>query len=65
MQRLKPLQNSQFGSIIKNAKNMRKLILQEYKYCKNETIFKIANLANVIALGNAKAFAKWSVLVNN
>ena len=28
--KLKPLQNAQFGSIIKNAKNMRKLILQEY-----------------------------------
>ena len=30
MQRLKPLQNGQSGSKIKNAKNMRKTIIQDY-----------------------------------
>ena len=76
--KLKPLQNAQFGSIIKNAKNMRKLILQEYsscsvqntarkntKYCKNETMLKIGHLAKVIAHGKPIAFAKWSVWVKS
>ena len=72
MQGLQPLQNGQFGSKIKNAKNMRKTILQEHKSCsvqkiarkntkylRNETIFKIGHLAKAIA------FAKWSVWVKN
>ena len=58
MQSLKPWQNAQFGSKIKNAKNMRKTILQEQyscsvqktarkntKYSRNETILKIGLLA--------------------
>ena len=53
MQSLYPLQDGQFGSKIKNAKNMRKTILQEHqsfsvqkpapketKYTQNETILK-------------------------
>ena len=57
---------------IKNAKNMRKTILQEQhscsvqktgwkntKYWRNETILKISHLAKAIA------FAKWSVWVKN
>jgi len=66
------LQNGQFGSKIKNAKNMRQTMLQDYKSCsvqktarkntkysKNETILKIGHLAKAIA------FAKWSVWVKN
>ena len=33
MQRLKPLQNGQFGSKIKNAKNRQKTILQKHQSC--------------------------------
>ena len=75
---IKPLQNGQFGSKIKNAKNMRKTILQNYKSCsvqktvpkntkysKNERTLKISHLAKTIALAKALAFAKWSVLVKN
>ena len=72
MQRLYPLQNGQFGSKIKKAKNMRKTILQDYKSCsvqkttrkntkysRNETILQKAHLAKAIA------FAKWSAWVKN
>ena len=72
----RPLQNNQFGSKIKNAKNMRKTIVQEHKYCSvqkktapktpkystNETIMKIGHLAKLyIAYVKAIAIAKWSV----
>ena len=76
MQGLQPLQNGHFGSKIKNAKNMRKTILQEQqscsvqntarentKYWRNETIFKMGHLAKGIAHAKAIAFAKWSVWV--
>ena len=66
------MQNGQFGSKIKNAKNMRKTILQEQysvslqkmarkntKYSRNETILKIGHFAKAIA------HAKWSVWVKN
>ena len=33
LQRLQPLQNGQFGTKIKNAKHMRKTILQEHQSC--------------------------------
>ena len=59
----------QFGPKNKNAKNMRKSILQEHsscavqktarkrtKYSRNETILKISHVAKAIA--NAKAFSK-------
>ena len=62
MKRLQPLQNGQFGSKIKNAKNMRRLILQEHyscsvqktapkntNYSRNEAILKIGHLAKAIA----------------
>ena len=78
MQRLKPLQNDQFGSKIKNAKNMRETTLQEHyssfvekkaennpKYWRNETILKIGHLAKAIAHAKAIAFAKLSVWVQN
>ena len=78
MPRLQPLQNGQFGSKIKNGKNMRKTILQEHqscsvqkttrkksKYWRNETILKIRHLANAIAHANAIAFGKWSLWVKN
>ena len=58
------MQNGQFGSKIKNAKNMRKTILQEQwscsvqktagkntKYSRNETILKIGHFAKAIAHG--------------
>ena len=70
MQR-QPLQTGQFGSKIKNAKNMRKTILQEHwscsvqksarkntKYSRNEAILKIGYLAKHIAHAKAIAFAK-------
>jgi len=76
MQRLWALQNGQFGSKIKNAKNMPKTILQGYKSCsvqktarkntkysRNDTILKIGHHANVIAHAKAIALAKWSVWV--
>jgi len=60
------LQNGQFGSKIKNAKNLPKTILQEHyscsvqktarkntKYSRNERILKIGHLAKAIA--HAKA----------
>ena len=63
---------------MKNAKNMRKTILQEYyscsvkktarintKYSRNETILKIVHIAKAIAHVKAIAFAKESVLVKN
>ena len=74
MESLQSLQNGQFGSKIKNAKNMRKTILQEdqscfvqntarknTKYSRNETILKIGSLAKAIAYAKAKAFEKSSV----
>ena len=70
MQRLEPWQNAQFGSKIKNAKNMRKTVLQERyscsvqktvrkntKYLRNEKILKIGHLAK--AIFHAKAIAPW------
>ena len=78
MQRLQPLKNGQFGLKIKNAKNMRKTILQDYlscsvqktarkntKYSRNETSFKIAHLAKAIAHAKSIAFEKSSVCVKN
>ena len=69
---------SDHGSKIKNAKNMRKTILQEHKSCcvqkttqkdikysRDETIFKIGHLAKAIAHAKAIAFAKWSFWVKN
>ena len=66
------MQNGKFGSKIKNAKNMRKTILQEHwscsvqktarkktKYSRNERILKIGHLAKAIA------HAKLSVWVKN
>ena len=66
------MQNGQFMSKIKNAKNVRKTILQEQKSCslqktaqkntkysRNETILKIGHFAKAIA------HAKWSVWVKN
>ena len=66
------MQNGQFRSKIKNAKNMRKTILQEQlncsvqktarkntKYSRNERILKIGHFAKAIA------HAKWSVWVKN
>ena len=64
-----------FGSNIKNAKNMRKTILQQHyswsvqktapkntKYSKNETILKIGRLAKALAHAKAIAFAKLVIL---
>ena len=66
------MQNGQFKSKTKNAKNMRKTILPEHKNCsvqkntqknvkfwRNETILKIGHLANgmVIAFANGMAIA--------
>ena len=72
------MKNGQFGSKIKNTKNMRKTILQEYcscsvqktpgintKYSRNETILKIGPLIKAIAHTKTIAFAKWSVWVKN
>ena len=74
MQRLQTLQNAQFGSKIKNAKNMQKTILQEHesssvqkrtrkniKNAKNGTILKVSHLAKPIAHSKAIAFGKCSV----
>ena len=46
LQRLQPLENGQSGSKIKNAKNMRKTILQDYKSCsvKKKTLEKTPNI---------------------
>ena len=57
----RPLQNGQFGSKIKNAKNMRKTILQEHwscslqksaqnntKFSRNETIKNAKNMRKTI-----------------
>ena len=65
------MQNGQFGSKVKNAKNMRKTILQEHKSCsvqktarknakysRNERILKIGHLAKAIAHAKAIAFCK-------
>ena len=73
MQRLQPLQNGQFGSKIKNAKNMQKTILQEHqscfvrktarkntKYSRNETILKIGYLCKILTLGQKLKFQKTS-----
>ena len=78
MQRLKPWQNAQFGSKIKNAKHMRKTILQERCSCslqktarenteksRKETILKNGHLAKVIAHAKAIALEKCSVWVKN
>ena len=78
MQRLLPLQNGQFGSKIKNAKNMPKTILQQHQSCsvqktaqkntkcsRNETIFQIGHLAMATAHAKATPFPKWSVLIKN
>ena len=75
---IQPLQNGQFGSRIKNAKNMRKTILQEQqscsvqkatrkntKYWRNESIFIMGHLIKAIAHPKAIAFGKWSVRVKN
>ena len=69
-----PLQNGQFRSKIKNAKNKRKTILQQHlscsvqetapkntKYSRNESILKIGHLAKAIAHAKAIAFAKWPI----
>ena len=66
------MQNGQFGSKIKNAKNMLKTMLEQHKICsvqktarknikysRNERILKIGHLAKAIA------HAKWSVWVKN
>ena len=73
-----PVKNALFGSKIKNAKIMRKTILQEHyscsvqktarkntKYSRNETILKMGYLPKAIAHAKAIAFAKWSVWVKN
>ena len=78
MQRLQPLQNGQFGSEVKNVKNMRKIFIKEHlscsvkktarnnkKYSRNERILKMGHLAKPIAHAKAIAFAKWSVWVKN
>ena len=70
--------DGQFVSKIKNAKNMRKIILQEHnscseqktarkniKYWRNETILKIGHLAKAIAHAKAIVFSKWSVWIKN
>ena len=72
------VKNGQFGSKFKNAKNMRKSILQEHysccvqktapkntKYSRNETIFKIGHLEKAIAHAKAIGFPKWSEWVKN
>ena len=61
MQRLQPLQNEQFGSKIKNAKNMEKTLLQEQQSCsvqktarKNTKSFSSYNgysLCKMVSLG--------------
>ena len=66
------MQNGQFGSKIKNAKNMRKTILEKQlncsvqktarrnaSYLRNERILKFGHFAKAIA------HAKWSVWVKN
>ena len=78
MQSLKPLENGHFGSKIKNGKNMRKTMLQDYlscsvekttrnktKYWRNETILKMGHLAKAIAHAKSIALAKWSIWVKN
>ena len=67
-----------FDQKFKNAKNMRKTILQEYwnssvektdrkttKYSRNKITLNINHLAKAIAHAKAIAFAKWSVWVKN
>ena len=45
LQRLNPFQNAQFGSKIKNAKNMRKTILQErYRWSLEKPLEKIREM---------------------
>ena len=66
------MENCQFRSKIKMAKNMRQTILQAYysccvkkaawkstKYSRNERILKISHGAKAVDFG------KWSVLVKN
>ena len=79
MQRLKPLQNGQFGSKIKMAKKTcakrlykktrvvlcKKPLKKKIKYLRNETILKIGHIAKVIARAKAIAFVKCSVWVKN
>ena len=78
MQSLLPLQNGEFGSKIKYAKNMRKTILHEYwncsvektsrnntKYSRNKITLNINLLAKAIAHAKARPFPKWSVWVKN
>ena len=78
MQRLEPLQNGQFGSKIKNAKNIKKPILQEHyscsvqktvrkntKYSRNTSILKIGHLAKALAHVKAIGLAIWSVSAKN
>ena len=73
-----PCKMVSLGQKLKNAKNMRKTILQDYKSCsvekttrkntkysRNQTILKISYLAKAIAHAKAIAFAKWSVWVKN
>ena len=65
------MQNGQFGSKIKNAKNMRKTMLEEHyissvqktarkntKYSRNERILKIGHLAKAIAQQNDQFVSK-------
>ena len=78
MQRIWPLQNGQFGSKVKNIKNIRKTILQDYKSCsvqktarkntkysRNERILKVGRLAKASAHAKGIAFSKWPVWVKN
>ena len=70
--------NGQFGSKIKNAKNMRKTILQDYKSCsvqktarkntkysRNESIFKLGYPAKATPHAEAIDFAKGLVRFKN
>ena len=72
------MQNVQFGSKMKMAKNMHKTVVQQdysfcvkktagktNKYSRNETILKIGHLAKAILHARAIVFAKWSVWVEN
>ena len=61
----KPLQNGQFGSKIKNGKNMQKTILREHYSCfvqktapKNTKYSRIEAISNIGHLAKALAHAK-------
>ena len=50
MQRLQPLQSGQFGSKLKNGKNMRKTILQAHESCSvQKALKKTANIRELRA----------------